>query len=202
MLKTHIQPIPRSGASGRDADGGPGAFPPGSRSFRRGRKAAKGCIALVLCVAAGCAKHEKLPAQDGADVVTISTLAGAPALPVRVIRDKAQVTALVSFVNSLPDKWSIPWYGASVGQVYFEFISGGKSVGTFCVGQEFFGRVAGKAYSQGASRGRIEDLGKVVGLDLWSYLRMKGSGQSPEPTPAVGVPAAPATPAGAPTRHP
>lgn len=176
---------------------------PVSRPFQRRQKAGKGCLALMLCLAAsGCAKHEKLPAQGGADVVAISTLAGAPALPVRAIRDKARVAALVSFVNSLPDGWSIPWYGASVGQVYFDFISGGKNVGTFYVGQEFFGRIVGKPYSQSASRGRIDDLGKIVEADLWSYMSKGVSGQSPEPTPAVGVPAARVTPAGAPTRHP
>ncbi len=171
----------------------------------------KACFALLSCLlVTGCGKHETLPEQGAADVVTVSTLAGAPKLPLTMIRDKDRISALVAFVNSLPNRWSIPWYGPSVGQVYFEFISKGKSVGIFCVGQDFFGRNVDKAYSQSASRGQIEELGKLVDVDVWAYINSKDAGQSSEPTAtptptATPKPTAAAhpTPAGAaPTRHP
>jgi len=179
----------------------------------------RACLALVLCLLLeGCGTHRKLPEQGAADVVKITTLAGFPRLPRKEIRDKARIAALVSFVNSLPNKWGIPWYGPSVGRVYFEFISGKKSAGNFYVGADFFGRDADKHYSQDASRERIEALGKIVELDLWAYVNGNSSGPSPEPpavpptrpptptgvAPASGQPAAQhATPAAAqPTRQP
>jgi hypothetical protein len=174
------------------------------------RKAGLTLTAFLLL--AGCGRHEVLPVQVAPDLVKITTMAGFPRLPRRDLREKEQIAALVSFVNSLPDKWGIPWYGAPVGRVYFEFITKGKIIGNFYVGPNFFGRVAGKSYSQGATRGQIEELGKIVELDLWGYLSGdKVSDQAPAaPTvtapPAAAHPsptAAPRAPAAAqPTRHP
>ncbi len=169
-----------------------------------------GLTLMVFVLLAGCGRHEVLPEQAAPDLVKITTMAGFPKLPRRDMREKEQIAALVAFVNSLPDKWAIPWYGAPIGRVYFEFITRGKIIGNFYVGPNFFGRVAGKSYSQGASRGQIEDLGKLVELDLWGYLSGdKVADQAPAaaaaPTPAArpSPTAAPRAPAAAqPTRHP
>jgi len=159
----------------------------------------RACLALALCfLVEGCGTHRKLPEQGAADVVKITTLAGFPKLPRKEIRDKARIAALVSFVNSLPNRWGVPWYGPSVGRVYFEFISGKKYSGNFYVGTDFFGRDADRHYSQDASRERIEALGKIVELDLWTYVNGSGSGPSPQPTaapPALQPPATGVAPA-------
>jgi hypothetical protein len=173
-------------------------------------KGARPMLVLFLLLA-GCGRHEALPVQGPADIVKITTMAGFPRLPRRDIRDKERIAALASFINSLPEKWGIPWYGAPVGRVYFEFISKGKDVGNFYLGPNFVGRVEGKSYSQTATRGQIEELGKIVELDLWAYLNDKVPEQPPAaatvtaaPTAAHAAPtAAPSAPAGPqPTRHP
>jgi hypothetical protein len=156
----------------------------------------KGCITLAACLLlTGCGSGEKLPLQAPADLVKITTLAGTPKLARKEIREKEKVAALVAYVNSLPDRWNIPWYGAPVGRVYFEFISGGKSTGNFFVGPNFVGRESGKAYSQGAGKSRIQEVGKIVGIDLWGYMT------SAVPPPiSVAATVTPTPPP--PTRHP
>ncbi|HMD62273.1 MAG TPA: hypothetical protein VKG78_12625 [Opitutaceae bacterium] len=170
-----------------------------------------GAATLLFCLLlAGCGPHEKVPAQKSADLVKITTMAGYPMLARREIREKEKIDALVSFVNSLPGNWGIPWYGPPVGRVYFEFYSAKRSAGNFYVGPDFFGRDADRHYSEDASRGRIEELGKIVDIDLWAYVNGQGAGQPPvpvpsaSPTPGPAKPAAqPAKPAGAqPTRQP
>jgi hypothetical protein len=170
-----------------------------------------GFMLMAFILLAGCGRHEVLPEQAPPDLVKVTTMAGFPKLSRREIREKEQIAALVSFVNSLPDKWGIPWYGPPVGRVYFEFINRGKITGNFYVGPNFFGRVAGKSYSQGATRGEIEELGKIVELDLWGYLNGDNVPDQP-PAAAVTAPpaaahpsptAAPRTPTAAqPTKHP
>jgi hypothetical protein len=158
----------------------------------------KTCFTFMLSfLLAGCGTHEKLPAQKPADFVRITTLAGFPELPRREIREKERVAALVAFVNSLPKRWSIPWYGPPVGRVYFEFVSAKRSAGNFYVGADFFGRDTDRHYSQDASRERIVELGKIVGVDIWGYVNGRGPGPSPEPAAAPVAPAA-----RQPTRHP
>ncbi|MGA2017776.1 MAG: hypothetical protein ABSH26_12550 [Opitutaceae bacterium] len=163
-----------------------------------------GCrFALVLCtLLAGCAPHARLPEQAPADLVRITTMAGYPMLSRRDIRQKERVDALVAFVNSLPGRWGIPWYGPPVGRVYFEFISAKRGVGNFYVGPDFFGRDTDRHYSQEASRARIEELGKIVDIDLWGYINSTGPGGPPTPpgaTPASPT-AAPAKPTAAPAK--
>lgn len=149
------------------------------------------CFALIFCLLLqGCDTHRKLPAQGPADVVRITTLAGFPRLPRREMRERDRIAALVSFVNSLPNRWSIPWYGPPVGRVYFEFVSGKKVAGNFYVGPDFFGRDADKHYSQGASREKIEELGRIVEVDLWAYVNENAAGKALEPTAAPAAPSA------------
>jgi len=122
---------------------------------------------------AGCTHNEKLPPQQPADLVKISTLAGFPELPLKEIREKEQIEKLVSFVNALPNRWNVPWYGPPVGQVNFEFYADKKFVGNFYVGTFFFGRDRGNFWSQNANKAQIEELSKIVGLDIWAYLNEK-----------------------------
>jgi len=177
----------------------------------------EGCLALAVgLLMGGCGTGEKLPEQRPADDVKVTTLAGYPKLQLREIKDKDRIAALVAFVNSRQGGWSIPWYGASVGRVYFEFISAHRDVGIFCVGPNFFGRTTDKPYTQDADRKAIEELGRIVDTDLWAYVSAETPGPVAGPgmptvrpadtaavTPAVTPTAAPAAPAAAqPTRHP
>jgi hypothetical protein len=155
-----------------------------------------------------CGTGEKLPFQAPADLIKIVTMAGAPRLTMKEIREKDKVAALVSFVNGLPNRWTIPWYGTPVGRVYFQFVSGGKGIGNFFVGPDFIGRESGKIYSQGVGRGTIEEVGKIIGFDLWHYVSSVAppalSVASSVPTPANGTPK-PVSPAPKPApspRHP
>src|ERR1700685_2056958 len=161
----------------------------------------KGCLALAGCLLlSACGSGEKLPRQAPADLVKITTLAGIPKLQLKEIRDKEKVAGLIAYVNSLPDRWGIPWYGAPVGRVYFEFISGGKSIGNFFVGPNFIGRESGKTYSQGAEKSRIQEVGKIVGIDLWAY--MTSAVPPPISVAATVTPTPPPSPPPAPTHHP
>ena len=149
----------------------------------------RAAIALCLLLAGCWWPGAKLPPQKPADVVKITTMAGQPPLSRRDIRDKEHIEELVTFVNELPSRWGVPWYGPPVGRVYFEFFSAKKGVGNFYVGPDFFGRDTDRHYSQDASRSRIEELGRIVGIDLWAYINGTGSGE-------------PARPAAPPARHP
>lgn len=147
----------------------------------------------------------KLPEQRPADLVIITTMAGYPMLPRRNMKQKERIDALVAFVNSLPSRWGIPWYGPPVGRVYFEFISDKKPVGNFYVGPDFFGRDTDRHFSQEASRGRIQELGRIVDVDLWGYLNgaVPGAPSAPPAMPAAAPAkptAPPAKPAAAPSR--
>jgi len=162
----------------------------------------KYCLVLASCLLlAGCGNHEKLPAQAPADLIKITTAAGFPKLPRREIREKDRIAALVAFVNSLPNKWSVPWYGAPIGRVYFEFISANNMVGNFYVGPNFVGRDSGKSYSQGTDRETIEELGKIVDMDLWEYVSASGPAPAPAPVPAT-APSPAAAPVTPPAHHP
>jgi hypothetical protein len=153
----------------------------------------------VLC---GCGLSTRLPEQKPADIVRITTMAGYPGLSRRDIRQKERIDALVAFVNSLPNRWGIPWYGPPVGRVYFEFISAKKGVGNFYVGRDFFGRDTDRHYSQDTSRARIEALGRIVDIDLWGYINGTGTGTPPaRPAPANPT-GAPSKQAAAPAAHP
>ena len=168
--------------------------------------------ALISCLLlSGCGPYEKLPAQKPAGLVKITTMAGYPTLSRRDIKEKEKVDELVAFVNSLPNRWSVPWYGPPVGRVYFEFIGDRRSVGNFYLGPDFFGRDTDRHFSQDASRSRIEELGRIVDIDLWAYVSKSGPVEPPAPptaapvtpAPTAAKPAAAAKPATAqPTQHP
>lgn len=176
---------------------------PGSRARRTLKK---GLILLAGCLFfSSCGTGEKLPLQASADLIKIVTMAGAPKIALREIREKEKIAALISYVNALPNRWTIPWYGTPVGRVYFQFISSGKNIGNFFVGPNFIGRESGKVYSQGAERGTIEEVGKIIGFDLWNYV----SSNAPPPLsvattlpPSSGAPKAAASPAPAPAAPP
>jgi hypothetical protein len=161
------------------------------------RAAGGGCILVLGFLLSGCGPHERLAAQPQADLVKVTTLAGFPKLPVKEIRDKDKIAALVTFVNALPSKWGVPWYGAHIGRVYFEFINDKKSVGNFYLGTTFVGRDVGKPYSQSADKATIEELGKIVDMDLWAYVSANADASAEESPAPTATPTAPK-----PTRHP
>src|SRR5690348_13493180 len=101
------------------------------------------CAAALLLGCSSCVsdKTATLKPVAGADVVKVRDRFDSP-LAVADIVDKERVEKIVSFVNSLPQNWSVPWYGPPVGQVYFDFYQSGTNVGNFYVGPNFFGRDA------------------------------------------------------------
>ena len=141
-------------------------------------------ILLSICAFVsllGCAPpaHDKvviLRPLVAADVVKIRDN-NDNALPVGDITNTDQIEKFVSFVNSLPQDWSTPWYGPPVGRVYFDFYKGETNVGNLYVGPNFFGRDVFyregsiKFYSQLASEPQIKGLGKILGFDLWKYVQ-------------------------------
>ena len=130
--------------------------------------------AMVLVGCSISARAETLKPQVEADVVKLKKTYG-NALPVEAIEEKERVMRLVTFVNALPQKWNVPWYGPPVGKVYFEFYREGKLVGNFYAGPDFFGRDGHNFWSQKASKKQMEALGEIVGFNLWAYIHEKRS---------------------------
>jgi hypothetical protein len=130
--------------------------------------------ALTLLLGTTVGQAKTLQPQPEADTVRIRKSYGSQ-LPVETIKESARITRFVAFVNSLPPKWRVPWYGAPVGKVYFEFYRDGKFVGNFYVGPNFFGRDGGGFWSQKAARRRFDELSSIVGFDLWVYVHEKSS---------------------------
>jgi hypothetical protein len=131
--------------------------------------------ALGLVFLAGCAAvglGEKLNPLPSSDRVALKKNYGR-VLPVEELKDAATLDRLGTFVNALPRRWSVPWYGPPVGKVYFTFYRAGKSVGNFYVGPNFFGRDGGNFWSQSASKKQMDELSEIVGFDLWSYVHEK-----------------------------
>ncbi|HKI71425.1 MAG TPA: hypothetical protein VKA81_03545, partial [Verrucomicrobiae bacterium] len=89
-------------------------------------------IFLMGCISTA-HKDETLNPQAPADLVKIDKNHGSE-LPIAEIEVADRIEKLVSFVNSLPQKWSVPWYGPPVGKVYFNFYKDGRAVGNFYVG--------------------------------------------------------------------
>jgi len=136
-------------------------------------------ILLTVCTAllVSCSVYvraETLKPQVEADQVKLKKTYGS-ALPVEAIEEKAKVLRLIAFVNSLPQKWHVPWSGPPVGKVYFEFYRDGRAVGNFYAGPDFFGRDGSDFWSQKASKKQMETLGEIVGFDLWVYIHEKRS---------------------------
>jgi hypothetical protein len=94
-------------------------------------------------------------------------------LSVGDITNADRIQKLISFVNSLPQDWSVPWYGPPGGQIYFDFYRGETNVGNFYVGPNFFGRDIYhrngdiRFYSQSATEAQIRQVGEIVGFDVW-----------------------------------
>lgn len=110
-----------------------------------------------------------LAAQPSADLMKLrGSSRGTP--PLAEIREPARIAAITAFINRLPDKWSVPWYGAPVGQIYFEFFKDGKFVGNFYIGPGFFGRDRGGFYSQRARPPQLAELSALVGFDVSPYV--------------------------------
>jgi hypothetical protein len=119
---------------------------------------------LLLALALPAPGRELKP-QGPADVIKLRGPSGV-VLPVTEISDAGQIAALTAFINDLPGKWDVPWYGPPVGQVYLTFHRNGKFVGNFYVGPWFFGRDGGNFWSQRARRPQVEQLGALLGFDL------------------------------------
>ena len=86
--------------------------------------------------------------------------------PLRVITEPGTIGELRRFVNSHPAGWSVPWAGAPVGRIYFDFYSNGTFIGNFYVGPGFFGRDHENVYLRKANDAEIARLNAVVGFNV------------------------------------
>lgn len=137
------------------------------------------CSAALLLGCSSCVSNRvaTLNPLVVADVVKVQDRLST-SLSVGDITNNERVEKIVSFVNSLPQRWSVPWYGPPVGQVYFVFYRGGTNVGNFYVGPSFFGRDVNyghgsfQFYSQSATETQIREFGKIAGFDVWKYARV------------------------------
>lgn len=86
--------------------------------------------------------------------------------PLVELTDPTQLLNMTAFVNQRLSGWSVPWFGAPVGQIYFTFRKAGRPIGNFYVGPSFFGRDHGNFLSQSASKDEIVELGLITGLPV------------------------------------
>lgn len=123
-------------------------------------------IALILMpiVLAGCEGKQSLPPQELVDVIYVKQTY--PENELIVVRDKEKTEAVVAFINKRQNGWSVPMFGAPVGQVYLELYKNEEFVGNFYVGPHFFGRDLDKFWSQPATETEIKQLGSILGIDL------------------------------------
>ncbi len=129
-------------------------------------------FALGVACLAGCTQldlyhDEPLPALENIDYVTIKTRTG-HSVAVKEIADPDQVERLILYVNSLPNKWGVPWENPPVGQVFFNFYRKGSYLSNFFVGPNFFGRTTNNSFSQPATEAQIRAVGEIAGFDLWT----------------------------------
>jgi hypothetical protein len=124
------------------------------------------CLLLVSMLRA---PARDLKPQGPADLITLRSTSRT-ILPVTEISDAAQITAVTAFINDLPGRWGVPWYGPPVGQVYLTFHRAGKPAGNFYLGPWFFGRDGGNFWSQRARREQVARLGDLLGFDLIPFI--------------------------------
>jgi hypothetical protein len=122
---------------------------------------------LMLCALPTLARD--LKPQGPADLIKLKGPSGV-ILPVTEISDAKKITALTGFINDLPGKWDVPWYGPPVGQVYLTFYREGNPAGNFYVGPWFFGRDGGGFWSQRARKEQVARLGTLLGFDLIPFI--------------------------------
>lgn len=130
----------------------------------------------------GCTGHDDpiddaaLPAVADPDRITVQDSLSGP-VGINDITNKEQIAKFAAFISALPPQWTVPWYGSPIGHVYFIFYKNGNRVDNFYVGPDFFGRnvyyTDGKYdfFSQPATKAQIQELGQIVGFDLWKYCR-------------------------------
>lgn len=135
---------------------------------------------MMAALLSGCAerrdviKDATLPSIANVDEIKVRDRLSEP-IGIKDITDKQQISRLTAFVSALPGRWTVPWYGSPVGQVYFYFYKDGTCVGNFYVGCSFFGRNANYRdglydfFSQPATKTQIHELGQIAGFDVWKY---------------------------------
>lgn len=136
----------------------------------------------MAALLSGCAGHRDpikdaaLPAIGDPDTVMVQDSLSGP-IGISDITNKEQIAKFTAFISALPPRWTVPWYGSPIGHVYFTFYEDGNRVGNFYVGPDFFGRnvnyTDGKYdfFFQPATKAQIQELGQIVGFDLWKYVR-------------------------------
>jgi len=123
---------------------------------------------FIMFVVAGCVSKESLPPQEIVDEIRIEQTY--PNTELLILSSKEKVEGVIAFINTKKNGWSVPWYGAAVGQIYLNLYKSEKFVGNFYVGADFFGRDYGNFWSQSASEEEIKKLGMLLGLDLLGHV--------------------------------
>jgi hypothetical protein len=86
------------------------------------------------------------------------------------ITDADIIDELRAFINSLPPKWNVPWYGPPVAKYHLEFYENGDFIGSFGIGPGFFTRNEGNFYSQHATEDQMKQLSLILEVDLSQLL--------------------------------
>jgi hypothetical protein len=137
-------------------------------------------LSMIVACSLSEDSHELKP-QGEADSIRLRVRFGTE-LPKQEITDEIQISRLTHFINALPDKWSVPWYGPPVGTIYFDFYHSGRFIGNFYVGPDFFGRDAGNNFcSQPATSQQLDVLSAIVGFDIRSHLKKAEQGAAANP---------------------
>jgi hypothetical protein len=123
---------------------------------------------LFLLALAGCStgQSKTLPPLLAPDDILVAR----NSRPLAELNDQTQLVKMTAFVNQRLTGWSVPWYGAPVGQIYFTFRKEGKPMGNFYVGPWFFGRDYGDFLSRSATKAEIIELERIASLPILNYV--------------------------------
>ena len=119
---------------------------------------------LSLFLLFSCSEKQSLPSQGLVDSIRVEQ--NHPKKQLAFLEDKRQIEAIIEFINTKRDGWSVPWYGPPVGTVYLKLYIKEKYVGNFYIGPYFFGRDHGNFWSQSSSKSEIKDLGALLDIKL------------------------------------
>jgi hypothetical protein len=117
-----------------------------------------------------------LPQMPDSDFVSIRGGFKDSPFPLSNVTDAGKIHEIRSFINSLPPKWNVPWYGPPVAMYNFEFHRNGEFIGRFGIGPSFFTRDEGNFYSQHATEDQMKQLSSILEVDLSNLLNQSKNG--------------------------
>jgi hypothetical protein len=87
---------------------------------------------------------------------------------IKRIRDAAQISRIIAYVNGMENGWQSPWYDLPVPKIRIVFIDRGRKLGTLSVGADFF---SSGAYLKPASEQEVERIFKLIELDKGLFFK-------------------------------